>query len=156
MTDPFSSATTINYDAAGRTQSVTGTYGGVNYNYASNIGYRAWGAVKSVSYNNSSPTTVSYNSRLQPIQYRGNPGRYDYSYYADGRLSSLRDLDDVTGDPHVVTFHYMSRVYSYDQAARTTSVSALNPNPNGNLIPAPFTGTYGHDAFDNMTSRSGH
>jgi hypothetical protein len=77
--------------------------------------------------------------------------RYDYSYFDDGRLSQLRDLDDWTGQPSQGTFHYMSRVYAYDQSARTTSVQKLpNVNP-----PAPFTGNYGYDAFNNMNNRSG-
>ena len=89
--------------------------------------------------------------------YRGSANwmRYDYDYYDDGRLKQIRDLDDQTGNPQQVTFHYMSRAYNYDQAGRISGVAALSSNPNGN-IPAPFTGSYGYDAFDNMNSRSGH
>lgn len=47
----------------------------------------------------------------------------------------------------------MSRVYGYDLAGRLTSVNAAPPHPFG--IPSPFTGNYGYDAFNNMTSRSG-
>jgi YD repeat-containing protein len=148
VTDPFNATTNLSYDNAGRTNGVTGSDSGTNFTYVGSVGYRAWDAVK-----NRDGATTSFNSRMQPIQFRG-WGRYDYTYYDDGRLKQIRDLDDLVGDPHQVTFHYMSRLYSYDQAARITSVSALNPNPNGN-VPAPFTGYYGYDAFNNMNSRSG-
>ena len=75
--------------------------------------------------------------------------RFDYEYYADGRLKQLVDLDDQVGQPSQMIFHYMSRQYSYDHVGRTKVVQALPGN-----IPAPFTGSYGYDAFDNLTSRS--
>jgi YD repeat-containing protein len=51
-----------------------------------------------------------------------------------------------------VQFHYMSRRYSYDHAGRVSSVGQLQ---NYSIMP-PFNGTYGYDAFDNLTSRSGN
>jgi hypothetical protein len=51
--------------------------------------------------------------------------RFDYEYYADGRLKQLVDLDDQVGQPSQVTFHYMSRQYSYDHVGRTKVVQAL-------------------------------
>jgi len=150
VTDAFGAATTFTYDNVGRTASVTGTYDGGNYTYVSSVGYRAWGAVKAATFGVGSET-ASFNSRMQPTQYSGAAGLFDYSYYDDGRLQQLHDQNDRVGDPHFVTFHYMSRVYSYDQSAR---VSSVGPMPNNNA-PAPFTGNYGYDAFDNMNSRSG-
>jgi len=162
ITDPFDSTINYSYDAVGRTSTVTGSaYGGVT-SYASNVQYRAWGAVKAADFGDGQSESVpQFNARMRPTQFRTgnsqNSGyRYDYSYYDDGRLSQVRDLDDKVGDPRTVQFHYMSRVYAYDQAARIGGVTAMNPNPNGNAIPAPFTGNYGYDAFSNLTSRSGH
>jgi len=154
LTDPFNSTTNLNYDSAGRTSSVTGSYGGTNYTYASSVGYRAWGAVKAASFGDNFSETVSYNSRMQPTQFRigTNYMRYDYSYFDDGRLKQLTDLDDVGGQPSQVQFHYMSRAYSYDQAARVSGVSGV---PNNWNLPPPFSGNYSYDAFNNMTSRSG-
>jgi YD repeat-containing protein len=156
VTDAFSSTTNLSYDVAGRTQSVSGSYGGTNYTYASNVGYRAWGAVKAATFgDNTSQSVPQFNARMQPTQFRlTNGNRYDYSYYDDGRLKQLTDLDDQVGDPHTVQFHYMSRSYQYDQAARIAGVGPMSPNPNS--VPAPFTGNYGYDEFNNMTSRSGH
>ena len=103
MTDPFNSTTNLSYDVAGRTLSVSGSYGDTNYTYASSIGYRAWGAVKAATvgtiFGNGSSETISYNNRMQPTQFRLTIGSlnimsYDYSYYNDGRLQQLMDLDD--------------------------------------------------------------
>ena len=142
--DPFNSPTEITYDELGRTKTVTGTWNGTNYTYANNVSYRAWGAVKSVS----SGSITSYNSRMLPTHY----GAYDYTYYDDGKLKEFRDVNDQVGNPQYVQFHYMSRRYSYDHAGRLSSVGQL---ANYSVMP-PFSGGYGYDAFDNLTSRSGN
>ena len=84
---------------------------------------------------------------MQPTNYGG----YDYTYYADGRLKEFWDRSDQIGNPQFVQFHYMSRRYVYDQAGRVSGVGQLE---NYSIMP-PFTGAYGYDAFDNLTSRSG-
>ncbi len=151
VTDPFASTTNLNYDAVGRTESVTGSYSGVSHTYANDIEYRAWGAVK-----RHGARTITYNNRLHPTQFRYNQHRYDYNYHPDGKLKQLIDLDDIVGSPSQVTFHYMSRSYGYDLAGRISRVDATdNPVVNGNLVPAPFVGNYGYDEFNNLNSRSG-
>jgi YD repeat-containing protein len=144
VTDPFNSPTEITYDEIGRTKTVTGTWNGTNYTYVNNVAYRAWGAVKS----SSAGSGTSYNNRMLPTHYGG----YDYSYYDDGKLKEFRDQSDQVGNPQNVQFHYMSRRYSYDHAGRISSVGQLE---NYSVMP-PFSGSYGYDAFDNMTSRSGN
>lgn len=144
--DPFNSPTDITYDEIGRTKTVTGTWNGTNYTYVNNVSYRAWGAVKTAAFNGQTGT-VSYNNRMLPTHY----GAYDYTYYDDGKLQEFRDLNDQVGNPQNVQFHYMSRRYSYDHAGRSTSVGQLQ---NYSIMP-PFSGNYGYDAFDNLTSRSG-
>ena len=150
VTDPFGAPTNFTYDTAGRTATVTGTFSGTNYTYASNVSYRAWGAVKSASLGGATET-ITYSNRMLPAHFESSGMKYDYAYYDDGKLNQFKDLNDQIGDPHYVTFHYMSRAYSYDQAGRVSGVGQL-PNYN---VQAPFTGTYGYDAFDNLTSRSG-
>ncbi len=144
--DPFNSPTEITYDQFGRTKTVTGTWNGTNYTYANNVSYRAWGAVKTVSFDGQTKATT-YNSRMLPTHY----GVYDYTYYDDGKLKEFRDQSDQVGNPQQVQFHYMSRRYSYDQAGRVSAVGQL---ANYTIMP-PFSGTYGYDAFDNLISRSG-
>ena len=144
VTDPFNSPTEITYDEIGRTKTVTGTWNGTNYTYVNNVTYRAWGAVKS----SSASSTISYNNRMLPTHY----GAYDYSYYDDGKLKEFRDTQDQVGNPSQVQFHYMSRRYSYDHVGRVSSVGQLQ---NYSVMP-PFSGSYGYNAFDNLTSRSGN
>src|SRR3984893_15440076 len=128
VTDPFSATINYSYDTAGRTTTVGGSsYGGVT-SYASGVQYRAWGAVKSASLGNNSGETITYNSRLQPAQFRLTSGasnllREDYTFYDDGKLKHLADLDDTTGTHAPETIRYMSRGYSYDHAGRVTSGS---------------------------------
>jgi YD repeat-containing protein len=145
--DPFNSPTEIAYDELGRTKTVTGTWNGTNYTYASDVSYRAWGAVKSVSFDGQTKATT-YNSSMRPTHY----GAYDYTYYDDGKLKEFRDQSDQVGNPQSVQFHYMSRRYSYDHAGRISSVGQLQ---NYSIMP-PFSGSYGYDAFDNLISRSGN
>jgi hypothetical protein len=78
--------------------------------------------------------------------------RYDYSYFADGRLKQLTDLDDIGGQPSQVQFHYMSRAYAYNHTGQVSGVAAV---PNNWALPAPFSGSYSYDAFNNLNSRSG-
>jgi hypothetical protein len=125
-------------------------------NYVWNIQYRAWGAVKSASYGNNSVSTTTYNSRLQPNQYRLTDAtsgaslmREDYSYNADGRLSLLTDLDDTGGNNPPVSLRFLSRTYSYDLAGRVTDSRGTH----GAAL--PLIQSYGYDEFDNLTYRSG-
>ncbi|HEX6047282.1 MAG TPA: discoidin domain-containing protein [Pyrinomonadaceae bacterium] len=152
VTDPFGGITNLSYDVTGRTTSVAGSAGGLTGTYIDTIGYRAWGGIRSVG-SGSLIETRTYNRRLQPIQYRGASYRYDYTYYDDGRLKELIDLDDQVGAPSQVTFHYMSRLYTYDFLGRTSSVGGRTTPQN---IPAPFVGNYGYDEFGNMNSRGGY
>jgi YD repeat-containing protein len=79
--------------------------------------------------------------------------RFDYSYFEDGRLKTLKDLDDQTGDPHYVQFHYMSRAFSYGPTGR---IAGVYPNSDSGAPGiSPFTGSYTYDAFGNLTVRSG-
>jgi len=52
------------------------------------------------TFNNVANKTVSYEARLQPKQFQITGGgynymRFNYSYYNDGRINQLIDLDDV-------------------------------------------------------------
>jgi hypothetical protein len=88
--------------------------------YVGGVQYRASGAVKGATFGDGSSEAVTYDTRMRPTQYRltsaqgASIRRYDYTYFDDGRLYQLKDLDDLMGDPHVNTFHYMSRAYAYD------------------------------------------
>ena len=157
MTDPFGASFSYTRDVQGRLKLVTGSpYAGTT-SYVNDVTYRAWGAPKTVSYNGST-STIGFNSRLQPTQFRltanGNGAsiiREDYSYFGDGRLNSLTDLDDTAGTNPPVSLRFLSRAYLYDHTGRVAFVYGTGNAGQG----VPFNQTYLYDEFDNMTTRSG-
>lgn len=104
---------TYSYDAAGRLNGVDGTgFPNVSH-FASNLQYRAWGALKTESYGNGFTSIGSYNSRLQMLDFavrRPNGATVmvdSYQYYSDGRL---KFSDDDEQD--------LDRAYAYDHSGR--------------------------------------
>ena len=153
ITDPFSAQVGYNFDTAGRVSRVTGSgFGGVS-NYTSNtsdIQYRAWGAQKSVTYGDGKSATTSYDARMRPSAYDLPGLREQFQYYNDGRLKQMTDLDDRPQNGNGDTSRHFSRVQTYDQLGRLTSV---NPIESSGL---PFRQNYAYDPFGNLTSRWGH
>jgi len=133
ITNPSGTEIAYNFDAVGRLTGVTGSSFANVTTYASNIQYRAWGAAKNGSYGNNSSATLTYNSRMQPVQYELTgpplPANYNvplslrehYQYYADGRLQQMIDLDDTTDQAQGQYSRHFSRTFSYDNLARVTS-----------------------------------
>lgn len=153
ITDPFGDSFSYTRNALGQLKAVTGSpYAGVT-NYVTNVTYRAWGAPKGVNYVGRS-STIAFNWRLQPSAFTLTGGggiRESYSYYADGRLHTLTDLDDTAGSNPPVTLRFLSRGYNYDHVGRVTNGFGTGSGAPG----VPFTQTYSYDAFGNMTGRSG-
>jgi YD repeat-containing protein len=156
LTDSSNVKVSYTYDATAKLTKITDSSGYANgTDYVTNIAYRAWGAVKSARFGNNTSETITYTPRLQPWQFRllnGNGSsrlREDYSYYADGRLQKITDLDDTPGTSSPTTLRFMSRSYDYDQAGQV-----INSRP-ASGAPTPYSQTYTYNEFDNMTSRTG-
>jgi YD repeat-containing protein len=77
--------------------------------------------------------------------------REDYSYFADGTVNSLTDLDDTAGSNPPVTLRFLSRAYRYDHVGRVTSGFGTGNAGQG----VPYSQGYSYDQFGNTTSRSG-
>jgi YD repeat-containing protein len=158
LTGPFGASFSYTRDVQGRLQTLTGSpFGGVT-NYVNDVGYRAWGAVKSVAYNGSS-ATVTFNERLQPTQFRHTVNgtnasilRQNYSYFPDSRLATVTDLDDAGGINPPATLRFLSRSYSYDHVGRATGGQGTGI---ATMPAVPYSQGYSYDAFGNMTGRSG-
>jgi YD repeat-containing protein len=137
LTDPF--GVTVNYahDASGRMTSISGTASGSSTTYASNMQYRAWGALKSLSYGNTRSLSVSYNTRLQATHMEV-PGvmSSNYLYYADGRVSAASDNLDAR----------FSRSYIYDLMGRLGHSMTAEEGP--------YDQSYEYDVWGNLTLRS--
>jgi len=158
LTDPFGASFSYTRDVQGRLKILTGSpYAGFT-NYINGVGYRAWGAPKSVQYSGSN-STIGYNLRLQPTQFRltatGSGAsiiREDYSYSGDGRISQLTDLDDTAGSNPPATLRYLSRSYNYDNVGRVTGSQGTGI---GSMPAVPYSQSYSYNEFGNMTGRSG-
>ena len=109
ITDPTDAIVNYSYDPTGRMTAITGTsFAGVT-SYATNVQYRAWGAVKSASFGDSTTLSANYNSRLLPTDFSiTNTLTKHYEYHADGRLRYSRNN---SGD-------HFDRSYTYDHVGR--------------------------------------
>jgi YD repeat-containing protein len=158
VTDPFGASFTYTRDVQGRLKTVTGSpYAGAS-NYVNDVAYRAWGAPKTVSYNGSN-SVINFNVRLHPTEFRLTANgtgtsimRENYSYFADGRLQALTDLDDTPGTNPPATLRFLSRNYSYDHVGRATGGQGTG---SGSMPGVPYSQSYSYDQFGNMTLRSG-
>lgn len=155
ITDPFNASFSYTRNAQGQLKAVTGSpYAGFT-NYITNVTYRAWGAAKSVTYAGSN-STIAFNSRMQPTQFRLTANgtgasviREDYTYFDDGALNTLTDLDDTAGSSPPVSLRFLSRRYFYDHAGRSTGGQGTSAQA------VPYNQSYSYDAFGNMIGRVG-
>jgi YD repeat-containing protein len=162
ITDSGGVSIAYDFDQTGHVLSVTGTdilYAGIS-TYASNLQYRAWGAVKSLSYGNAMSLSVGYTNRFQiqswTIGGPQNSGAVSHAgkqtenqYYADGRLKYSHD----------VMMPPLDRAGTYDQVGSLKEAYSGSEaydyahGTNGGYPTGPYRQSYQHDAFGNMTSR---
>ena len=169
MTDPFGQRIDYGTDKAGKLKGITGTPFDSSdatgtapvTNYIDDIQYRAWGAVKSIDYGNSTNLSQTFNSRLQVDEFRvwkDNQAdsiiKKNYQYYNDGQLKFSSDSGDATLR---TDSHRFDRSYAYDYlgrltAARTgTEARSETTAPDRNAL--PYRHDYAYNAFGNVTSR---
>lgn len=153
ITDPFSAVVNYVGDKAGRVTSITGSGFASVSTYASDIKFRAFGAVKEMTYGSSDSSVVSYtfDDRLKPESYQatssvlggGYVRKANYEYFADGRTKAVDNVLDGKFD----------QAYKYDHMGRLRSTtSGLVTNAQEEEVPA-YAQTIGYDAFGDMTSR---
>jgi YD repeat-containing protein len=153
-----------NYDSAGRLNAVTAsgfstwTYnwqtGQTTYtplaNFATNLGYRAWGGIKHIDYGNGALLNQQYNQRLQPSNadytQAGITEPTSYDYYADGRIHHAYD-----STPNV-----FDRAYEYDQVGRLKQAYSGAQARGGATNDGPYLQSYGYDTFGNLTNRTNY
>ena len=156
VTDPYN--VTINYgnDKIGRLQSVTGTSFAGLTTYAENAGYRAFGALKSLTYGNGVQMQTSFNNRLQADSFdlsKNNVSkiRKNYEFYADGGLKYIEDeLNDK-----------FDRLNRYDHSGRLTQAKSGAEARGGSVTnqqdqqtSLPYRQSFGYNAFNNLTERN--
>ena len=148
ITDPFGATLNYSYDSTGRLNAVNGSgYSSVSQ-FASNMKYRAWDALKGVTYDTIRSLAIGYNSRMNVTSF-GVVGQYtvgsEYQYYADGRISYSHDLTESKFD----------RSYTYDHMARLTSGFSGSEARGVNVADGPYRQTYDYDTWGNLTQRTG-
>jgi YD repeat-containing protein len=132
------------YDQTGRVTSVTGSFANTS-SYASNIEYRASGALKHLEYGNARSLSITYNSRQQPAAFEV-PGVMSktYEYNADGRRRFSHDLMDARFD----------RSYSYDHAGRIKEgLSGAEARNEGSSSFRPYKESFLYDTLDHLIER---
>ena len=147
ITDPFGAQVGYGYDTIGRLSAVTGANFASVSSYASNMQYRAWGALKSASYGNSNTISLAYNSNLRVSTYEI-PGlmKKAYQYYDDGRFKFTQD--------QLATNSKLDRLYRYDHVGRvTTALSGAEARGGGPTNDRPYNETMGYDPMGHLTSR---
>jgi YD repeat-containing protein len=154
ITDPFGGPVTYTYDVAGQLKIVNGPNPQnpqfPTYDYIRDIKYRAWGDYSKIQYGENLDLDLEFNSRLQISKFKvagwvdehlGQGASFVlmmqslYEYYADGRIKYVRGAEG--GGP--------THTFTYDQSSRVKT---------GNQY-LEYAQTYGYDAFDNLTSRTG-
>lgn len=147
LTDPFGAQVGYSHDSIGRLEAVTGANFGSVTSYASDFQYRAWGALKSLTYGNSKSLALTYDRKLNVSTYEV-PGlmKKSYEYYSDSRLKFTQD--------HLTTNSKFDRSYKYDHLGRTTvALSGAEARGEGTTDDRPYDETMTYDALSHLTRR---
>lgn len=155
LTQPSQFSGTVNYayDSTARLTGVTGSGFGTITQFATNIQYRAWGAIKQMSHGSGATLNLTYTQRLLPLRYemgnmKPNGGSTTImgsqnQYFADGRVKYTQDLQNGNFD----------RAYEYDHAGRIKEAYSGREARGLPVLPSPdnpFRQSYTYDAWNNM------
>ncbi|HEY0429705.1 MAG TPA: hypothetical protein VGC76_18125, partial [Pyrinomonadaceae bacterium] len=152
VTDPFGQEIDYTQDKTGRLTKVDGssfgTGTGATTSYADGIKYRAWGAVKELTYKTDDNALVAmqYDNRFRVSQYEvdtsvvssGHMKKATFSYSADSRPNTMTDVEHSE----------FNRTFQYDHIGRLTS------NTFGTSTVTPYTQTNTYDSFSQLTGRN--
>lgn len=153
-----------NHDKAGRVTGVTGAgYANVS-TYASNLQYRAFGALKAMTYGNSTQLGLQYDNRMRlkkwdvtniaNVYLNGYGYEYNYSILGDNsfRVSYAKNPYDST----------LNRSYDYDHLGRLQVAHSGNEADAhvgqaiwGQPPTGPYSHHYNYDQYGNLNYRAG-
>lgn len=155
ISDPNDSQRDVSYsyNRAGRMTTVT-AHGFANFSgsYASNLRYRATGALKHLTYGNTKNLDYQYNARLQVSRYevQGVTGA-TFQYNGAAQPTLVEDLYNP-----ITSTQLYDRSYSYDQVGRLTEARSGSEAHSQTVNPArPYREAFQYDEWDNPTSRTG-
>ncbi|HEX8137838.1 MAG TPA: hypothetical protein VF544_09635 [Pyrinomonadaceae bacterium] len=158
LTDPFQATVSYTLDHIGRIISVTGNGFGAVSLFASDLRYRAWGALKHLTYGNQFSLDQTFTSRLQLLrsELRG-AGQFGPSiamgvenqYYDDGRIRFARDLRSSADHLN------FDRAYEYDHVGRMSrALTGTEARGEGASDSNPYRQVYSWDVWDNLVGRN--
>ncbi len=170
VTDPFGDRIDYATDKIGRLKEISGTpFSSSNStgatvsvtDYIDNIEYRAWGAVKSMDYGNSTNMSQTFDSRLRVEEFRVRKDgetnsliKKNFQYYDDNKIKFSSDSGVKFYAPDT---HRFDRSYSYDHMGRLTAARTgaeargETTTPDRNTI--PYKHDYAYNVFGNVESR---
>lgn len=156
ITNPWGAQVGYGYDKVGELTSVSGAgYAGV-FSYASGVTYRAFGAIKGMTYGNGLTLSTDYDNRLRLKSFnvsnvQGYNYNYDYFNEHTGRVTYAQSIYDSTLD----------RSYQYDQVGRlVVSHSGAEARAHAfsgqwGTMDGPYSLGFDFDVWGNMTHRYG-
>jgi RHS repeat-associated protein len=124
--------------------------------YAQGLQYRAFGALKQMTYGNALQLSVSYDTRMRAAEWNvagvmGSEYRYDYFNEHTGKVTFARNLYDAR----------LHRSYLYDHVGRLSwaytgaEAEAHAFSGQWGVQNGPYAHAYFHDVWGNITSRMG-
>ncbi|HEX8353010.1 MAG TPA: Ig-like domain-containing protein, partial [Pyrinomonadaceae bacterium] len=153
------------FDSAGRMSEVTSSGLGATAPLASDTQYRAWGALQSVDYGDSTSATFGFDGRGRVSSFAlagvkdgpTGPTRTDggsFQYYADG---ALKFASDNRSAALYSSIH--DRAFSYDHAGRMKSAlsgaeARALVNGTGSGTAGPYSHAFSYDAWGNRTGQN--
>ena len=155
VTDPFASTVSYAHDKAGRLTAVGGTAWGDNTtgDYAADIKYRAFAAVKEIKYKTNTPATVAmeYDNRLRishhEVATTAETGGYlkkaDFTYFAD---SLPKEMDNLVSPE-------FDRKFRYDFAGRVSHSEMGTYTNQYDEVLNPHRQDITYNAFTQVTNR---
>jgi RHS repeat-associated protein len=158
ITNSWGGVVNYAYDGAGRVSAVTGSGHQSAPSYIQGIQYRAFGAIKGITYGNGRSLSANYDNRMRITQYNI-PGvmgaNYGYNDLGENgsRVTYAQSLYDATLD----------RSYEYDHVGRLTksftgsSARAFLGKPGGQWVAdGPYAqNQINYDVWGNMTEING-
>ena len=167
ITDPTNSTINYTYDQTGRLNIIGGAdnlYAGVTQ-YASAFQYRAWGALKHLTYGNGVNLNFEHNGRLQISRFEAVNSAGQMLIGKEYQYTSNMP-NNLTNDGHVkyskdLLMNQLDRTYRYDQVGRllegVTGAEARQMKESGvddwSNINGPYWQVYGYDEGNHMSYR---
>jgi RHS repeat-associated protein len=151
-------AVSYNYDDAARLQSVAD---GAR-TYTDGFAYAPHGGLLAETFGNSTVHSLTYNTRLQPIQIKLMSGatvlqRYDYAYGEVDTTTGAVDVTKNTGqvarvEGYIGTQKQWQQRYSYDELGR---LSLASEHPGTSTTTVTYRADYAHDRYGNRSQDGG-